>query len=619
VTRKPTYEDLEQSNRELEEESIKGKREENAVLEHNTILAEINALSIELASLPREIDIRDFVVERLMQTPGARVAWFSEYNPEERVLTLCRIKAESGLLDKTIHLLGSRIEGNKTPVSDQEYQKIVGGTVEKIKTLTELSFGTIPRPVGAAIQAMVGVDRFIGMAHVIEGNLFGISVLAMKAEEPDPHQELLESIAHLVAISLRRRSAEKALRASEERFRELAELLPEIVYETNGQGILTFMNRNAFDLFNYTQEDYVAGLNVLDMVVTADRGRALESIQRVLNGEKVDSNEFTMRRKDRSTFPSTIHSTAIIHEGKSVGLRGVIVDITERKQAEEALLRANAELETRIQERTSDLMLAKEAAETANKAKSEFLANMSHELRTPLNHIIGFTELLFDKHFGGLNPTQEEYLKDVLQSSRHLLSLISDVLDLSKIEAGKMELEYSEVPLREVLENSLLMVKEKALKHRLRLTTLFHEIPPTIWADERAVKQILYNLLSNAVKFTFEGGTVQLEARGPNEQGVEITVRDNGIGLKETDLERIFRPFEQGDNSASRKYQGTGLGLALVKRMVELHGGRIWAESHGEGTGSTFTVFLPAVGKAKYRSGTRTGEHQRFMPKISLP
>ena len=145
-----------------------------------------------------------------MQTPGARVAWFSEYNPEERVLTLCRIKAESGLLDKAIHLLGSRIEGNKTPVSDQEYQKIVGGTVEKIKTLTELSFGTIPRPVGAAIQAVVGVDRFIGMAHEIEGNLFGISVLAMKAEDRDPHQELLESIAHLVAISLRRRSAEKA-------------------------------------------------------------------------------------------------------------------------------------------------------------------------------------------------------------------------------------------------------------------------------------------------------------------------------------------------------------------------------------------------------------------------
>jgi PAS domain S-box-containing protein len=599
VTRKPIHEDLEQRIRELEEESIKGKREENEILERNTILAEINTLSIELASLHREVDIRDFVVGRLMHTPGARAAWFSEYHPEERVLTLCRIKAESGLLDKAIHLLGSRIEGNKTPVSDQVYQQIVGGTVEKIKTLTELSFGTIPRPVGTAIQAMAGVDRFIGMAHVIEGNLYGITVLAMKADGSDPHQELLESFAHLVAISLRRRCAEDALRASEERFRELAELLPEIVYETDVQGTLTFVNRNAVDLFGYTQEDYAAGLNVLDMIVPTDRGRALESNQRVMNGENVGSNEFTMRRKDGSTFPATIHSTAIIHEGKSVGLRGVIVDITERKLAEEALLRANAKLETRIQERTSDLMLAKEAAETANQAKSEFLANMSHELRTPLNHIIGFTELLCDKQFGGLNPTQEEYLNDILQSSRHLLSLINDVLDLSKIEAGKMELEYSELPLREILENSLIMVKEKALKNRLRLNLLFQEIPPTIWADEREVKQILYNLLSNAVKFTPEGGTVQLEARGLNDQGVEISVRDSGIGLKETDLERIFRPFEQGDNSASRKYQGTGLGLSLAKRMVELHGGRIWAESRGEGAGSTFTVFLPAGEKGE--------------------
>lgn len=591
---KPTYEDLEKRVRELEEESIKGKQVENAVVERNTILAEINTLAIELASLPRTKDIRDFVVERLMQTPGARVAWFSEYNPKERVLTLCRIKAEAGLLDKAIHLLGSRIEGNKTPVNEQVYQQIVGSAVEKIKTLAELSFGTIPRPVGAAIQAVVGVDRFIGMSHVIEGNLFGISMLAMKAGVPDPHQELLESIAHLFAISLRRRSAEEALRASEERFRNLAELLPEIVYETDAQGTLTFVNRTAFDLFNYTQEDYVAGLNVVDMVVAADRDRALENLQRIINGENIGSNEFIMRRKDGSTFPSTIHSAAIIREGKSAGLRGVIVDITERKLAEEALLRANADLETRIQERTADLMLAKEAAETASQAKSEFLANMSHELRTPLNHIIGFTELLFDKHFGVLNPMQEEYLNDVLQSSRHLLSLINDILDLSKIEAGKMELEFSEVPLREVLENSLRMVKEKALKHRLQLNTLFQEIPSTIRADERGIKQILYNLLSNAVKFTPEGGTVQLEARGLNEQGVEIKVRDSGVGLKETDLERIFSPFEQGDNSPSRKYQGTGLGLSLTKRMVELHGGRIWAESPGEGAGSTFTVFLPA-------------------------
>ena len=218
---------------------------------------------------------------------------------------------------------------------------------------------------------------------------------------------------------------------------------------------------------------------------------------------------------------------------------------------------------------------------------------MSHELRTPLNHIIGFTELVTDKRLGTLNQQQEEYLQDVLQSGRHLLSLINDILDLSKVEAGKMNLEASEIPLESLLRDSLNMVKEKALKHGIALTPRFEAIPDPIRADERKLKQILYNLLSNAVKFTPDGGRVELAARGMEGQGVEITVTDTGIGLPEDDLKRIFQPFEQGDNSAGRKYQGTGLGLSLTKVMVELHGGRIWAESEGPEQGSHFHVVLP--------------------------
>ena len=206
----------------------------------------------------------------------------------------------------------------------------------------------------------------------------------------------------------------------------------------------------------------------------------------------------------------------------------------ELKRAEEALRGAQEILETRVQERTVELVKAnddleaeimehsrteeelnkaKEAAEAASRAKSEFLANMSHELRTPLNHIIGFTELVVDKQFGALNKAQEEYLNDVLHSSRHLLSLINDILDLSKVEAGKLELEVADVNLRMLLENSLTMVKEKALKHRIRLAVDMDGVPDTIHADERKLRQIMYNLLSNAVKFTPDGGAVTLSAR----------------------------------------------------------------------------------------------------------
>jgi signal transduction histidine kinase len=269
------------------------------------------------------------------------------------------------------------------------------------------------------------------------------------------------------------------------------------------------------------------------------------------------------------------------------------------------LSKTNQDLEQLVEE----LKAAKQTAELANVAKSDFLANMSHELRTPLNHIIGFTELVVEKHFGDLNEAQEEYLNDVLSSSRHLLSLINDVLDLSKVEAGKLELNYSPVELKNLLNNSLVMVKEKALKHSLKVSCKFGELPDTFQADERKLKQIIYNLLANAVKFTPDGGSIVISAElcngqpsggnggGHQHEGrrpcVLISVTDSGIGLKRDDLDRIFNPFEQVESSRSRKFQGTGLGLSLVKSLVNLHGGQIWAESEGEGKGSIFRVEIP--------------------------
>jgi len=247
--------------------------------------------------------------------------------------------------------------------------------------------------------------------------------------------------------------------------------------------------------------------------------------------------------------------------------------------------------------KTIETQSDKIAAENANRAKSEFLANMSHELRTPLNHIIGFTELVVDRNFGDLNEMQEEYLGDVLTSSKHLLSLINDILDLSKVEAGKIVLETSDVDLKSLLENSLVMVKEKAIKHGITMTTDIKSIPETVSADERKIKQVIYNLLSNAVKFTPDGGIIHISARQVFKIGlnncIEIGVKDSGIGLKQDNLERIFDHFEQVENSSSRKFQGTGLGLALTRQFVELHGGRIWADSKGEGNGSTFWIILP--------------------------
>ena len=248
-----------------------------------------------------------------------------------------------------------------------------------------------------------------------------------------------------------------------------------------------------------------------------------------------------------------------------------------------ALAIQNARLFREIEEKSREL-------EAASRHKSEFLANMSHELRTPLNAIIGFSDVLSEGLFGDINEKQTEYLNDILESGRHLLSLINDILDLSKIEAGRMELEATDFDLRHAIDNALLLVRERASRRGIGLEHVIDERLGTIGGDERKVKQVLLNLLSNALKFTPEGGRIDVRA-GLNDDRAEISVTDTGVGIAPEDQEAVFEEFRQV-GTAAKKVEGTGLGLALSRKFIELHGGRIWVKSQ-VGVGSTFTFTLP--------------------------
>jgi signal transduction histidine kinase/HAMP domain-containing protein len=290
-----------------------------------------------------------------------------------------------------------------------------------------------------------------------------------------------------------------------------------------------------------------------------------------------------------------ILAVPMVHEGHIVGSLVVsrnepgefpaeTVDLLRTYASQSALAIQNARLYKELEAKTRQL-------EAANRHKDEFLASMSHELRTPLNAVIGFSEVLIEKMFGDINAKQEEYLHDILASGRHLLSLINDILDLAKIEAGRMELDLDDFDVAQAIDNAVVLVRERATRKGLTLDTRLDRELGSLRGDQRKVKQVLLNLLSNAVKFTPEGGRIEVRAQRLDGQ-VEVSVTDTGIGIAADDLEAVFEEFRQVGTDYAKKHEGTGLGLTLSRKFVELHGGRLWVKSQ-LGQGSTFAFTLP--------------------------
>jgi PAS domain S-box-containing protein len=431
------------------------------------------------------------------------------------------------------------------------------------------------------------IDDLQEVNRVVQEKYDEVKKLAIELETAN--RQLIES-----KLQLENYTAE--LQSSERRYRLLAENVSDTIWTMSLDTLcFTYVSPSVQRMRGYSVEEALA--MPLEKTLTPE---SLERVSKTLEEELARENtgnsdpnrsktvEVEQYCKDGSICWAEVTTSFLRDkEGKAVGLLGVSRDISERKRAEQ-------------------LYQAKIEAEASNRAKSEFLSHMSHELRTPLNHIMGFTELILGENIGDLNDTQEEYLKDVYQSSQHLLSLVNEILDVSKIEAGKLEIKRSQIDLKLLLEQSLSIIADKALHRNIHLTTIIDEVPETMIADELRLKQIIYNLLSNAVKFTEDGGNIYLKARvtagsgggsgaedGSSDKALEISVIDTGIGIHEGDREKIFEPFSQLENSLSRKYPGTGLGLGLTRNLVEMHGGRIWVESEGPGKGSAFRFTLP--------------------------
>lgn len=372
-----------------------------------------------------------------------------------------------------------------------------------------------------------------------------------------------------------REHLQSALRESENRHGDLFDEISDWIYTHDLEGRIITVNRAVSDTLGCSSDELV-GRSIADFLTP--------------KGREVFFHEYLPQVQSRGWFTGTVHvvdrkgarryleiKSSLVNESSGgTYVRGTGHDITELKHYER------------------ELRKAREAAESAGRAKREFLAGMSHEMRTPLSAIIGFTQLNLAAQFGPLTPLQEESLGNVLRCAKQLLSLINDLLALSRMESGKLHLDLGVFSLRDTLERSLLTVKDQAHKRQVGLSANIGDIPERVVGDERMLKQVLFSLLDNGIKFTPPHGKVCLRAES-GDGLLHLSVEDNGNGIRKEDLERVFEPFTQVDGSYSRQHSGAGIGLSMARELVELHGGRIWAESEGEGRGTTFRVVLPAA------------------------
>jgi PAS domain S-box-containing protein len=397
-----------------------------------------------------------------------------------------------------------------------------------------------------------------------------------------------------------RKGAEEALREREQRLSSVYETVGDIIFhlavERGGQYRFISVNP-AFSRVTGLPNEAVVGKRVDEVIPAPSLAMVLEKYRQAAEKRTIVRWEETTDYPTGRLSGEVTIAPVVDPEGRVTHLVGSVHDITERKQASEKiralhedLQRHAAQLELRVAERTAELALAKDAAESADRLKSAFLATMSHELRTPLNSIIGFTGIILQGLAGPLNGEQSKQLGMVQSSARHLLELINDVLDISKIEAGQLQLHVAPVDLGDVLERVIASVKPFAEKKGLVLRVVLPPQLPAFASDRRRFEQILLNLLNNAIKFTERGSvTLTVEATGDT---VRVRVADTGIGIQTTDLEKLFQPFRQVDSGLQRQHEGTGLGLAICRRLTELLRGTIRVESTW-GEGSVFDVTLP--------------------------
>ena len=392
---------------------------------------------------------------------------------------------------------------------------------------------------------------------------------------------LMQQLALQLGIALQQAKAYAQLAQSEARYRTIVEDQTELIIRLSPDSITQFVN-SAYCRYFGLQPEEIVGKKYQPIICAEDQAAVAQQVNAISAANPTVTIEYRVMIDGEIRWTQWIHRMVCDEQGQCTEFQAVGRDITTLKQAETQLLHSSQQL------RLANTELARAA-----RLKDEFLATMSHELRTPLTPILGMSEILLTEIYGSLSPKQHQFIQTIEQSGQHLLALINDILDLSKIESGNLELVWSTIPIYPLCQASFDFAKHQANRKSIQLSFKLDEAATEIEADERRLRQVLVNLLTNAIKFTPDGGSVALEVKmNLPQQIVEFCITDSGIGIAPEHLNQIFQPFVQVDSALSRQYEGSGLGLSIVQQIIDLHGGRIQVESQ-LGQGSCFSVLLP--------------------------
>ncbi len=532
----------------------------------------LNSLSLQLAEIEAGEDVIPTMLESISKYTKACVAVHSQYDSNQKAMIVKRVEADGKILNAIIKTMGSKVLENPTPLSDDEYRQILEEEIAIHKSLTEITFGTIPKFIDITFQKLTNITTFFGVAHIISGKLYGTTMLGFKDNQTHPTPHLLKSFAYMSALSLRRNIAERALIKSESHLRRITDNICDVVFTTDLNLSLTYISSSVEKLTGISKEQYL-----MKPFKEFLKPETIAYIKSVLTEEfekeknpSVDKNRTRMVEFEHITANGTIitlaaHTSFIRDDnGTPIGIQGVSRDITELKHKEQKLKDLNAD-------------------------KDRFMQILAHDLKNPMANLVSTSDVLQKYYRSNKTEKIEKFLNLFSKVSRSTYNLLEDLLQWSKAQSGKLQPNFQKTEITGICEKIILDF-DPILKQK-KISAHYPQESITISADKNMITTILRNLISNAIKFTKVDGEVIVSVH-KNNDSVTISVADNGVGISPENQQKLWSFSNPHTTEGTTKEKGTGFGLLLCKEFVEIHGGKIWVESE-PGKGSRFFVKLP--------------------------